>query len=709
MATLESTISEAYASHDEVYGYERAETWAEGFEFPANTGEQDLADLAACDYDIKVLLKKRQDALRPDRLNHQRVDAWDQSDPDIARLRSLADSIDVPLDPSFIPCMEPPPMAKGYRAAPHALNKIWYQLQQAGFLLIVPTDALSRGPAGHAESGWASQTPCNLALKHLKPQGRQTSNYRFTNKRGGQINTPYVKSAVKDHYGDIYLPTLKEIILMILAEADDNGGFDHLSLYKMDLLGAFNLLFFDPDKAAVFTHQLTDGLSVVTLVGNFGWCGTPFAFNVCSRAIIRRCRQLLADIPRPTGRSTMYMDDVLGIAREHLIPQCLQLTTQAVTELLGPEEKTVAAKKTEHGRVLDAIGWCLNLDTQLVSLARHNYLKTLHGFLILKEGSHIVLEHLEKLASWSSRYSLVCRFMRPFSRFLYHATVGRNPSARIHLTGDLWMVITMWRMFLAMMSIQPAGYTRTFASFRPAPCSIFANVDASLTGIGAILSRCSSMGQTPATSVSSPFSESASPSPIILGNQQPSEPRIVSAEDHLAVLGYNVPYATCGDSRYQNSMEFNCDVTVMGLLVSLGYRDISVMLEGDSTTSLAWCILEKFKGSNSFAASVAYIILSKASGIDFTNSIHITGDQMKSRSDPLSRGVSPESLGYHPTIIRKLINNPALQSLINLMDPTRVIDLTADIGPTWTEAERISGTLMSHTGGWQELTSASTH
>jgi hypothetical protein len=694
---LEDTIREAYSTVDEIYGLEQAEVWAEGFEFPPDTCNKDLADFVACGYDIRLLLKTRQDALRPDRINHDRIDAWDQTDPDLARLRGLADHIEVPLDPHFVPCMASPPFAKGYRAAPHAMNKIWYNLQQAGFLLLLPTKALSQGDRGPSESGWASQSPCNLAPKYKKRQGRQTSNYRYTNKLGGQINTPFVKEAVKELYGEIYLPTLSEIILMILAEADVQGGFEHLSLFKMDLLGAFNLLFFDPAKAAVFTHQLTNDLSVVTLVGNFGWCGTPFAFNVCSRAILRRCRQYMARLPSPIGRVTMYVDDVIGVCHVTLVPECIECTTQAITELVGPEAKTVAKDKTEHGRVLDAIGWRLDLDLQLVSLARHNYLKTLYGFLILNEGSHVALEFLEKLASWSSRYSLVCRFMRPFSRFLYHSTVGRRTSVRILLTGNLWVVITMWRMFLAMMAIDPKGYTRTFASFRPAPCSVFANVDASLTGIGAIISRCSSVVQS-----GSPLSSVLQDPDSLLAFEPPNAPRSILDEDLIAVFGHRVPYLTRSDSQYQNSMEFICAVMVLGLLVSLGHRDISVMLEGDSTTSLAWCVLEKFRGSNSLAASVAYIILSKASGIVFTEAIHISGDQMKTRSDPLSRGMTPESCGYSPRVVKTLANNPTLELLLLVMDPTRVLDLSSDLGTVWTEMEHISTILMSYTGGWQE-------
>ena len=77
---------------------------------------------------------------------------------------------------------------------------------------------------------------------------------------------------------------------------------------------------------------------------------------------------------------------------------------------------------------------------------------------------------------------------------------------------------------------------------------------------------------------------------------------------------------------------------------------------------------------------------------------------MKYRSDPLSRGKTPESLGYSPMVIKNLGNNPTLELLLLAMDPTRVLDLSSDLDILWTGLEQLSTTLMSHTGGWQEHT-----
>ena len=119
---------------------------------------------------------------------------------------------------------------------------------------------------------------------------------------------------------------------------------------------------------------------------------------------------------------------------------------EVIHSSLGPF--AVAEDKTLTGRALDFIGWNINLDTRMLGIARHNFLKTFWGFARLSEGQYIRVRHIQKLASWSSRYALVSRYMKPFSHVLHKATAGfHDIDTLIKLPTEVWAVVGLWRMF----------------------------------------------------------------------------------------------------------------------------------------------------------------------------------------------------------------------------------------------------------------------
>jgi hypothetical protein len=171
-------------------------------------------------------------------------------------------------------------------------------------------------------------------------------------------------------------------------------------------------------------------------------------------------------------------------------------------------------------------------------------------------------------------------------------------------------------------------------------------------------------------------------------------------KDLLVAMGHITPYQLEEKSKYQNSMEFIAVVTVIALLVSMGYRDISIVLEGDNTTALDWANTQNFAGMFSTASSLAYITLCQSSGIVVESIKHIAGTLMDHRSDKLSRGKDPASFGYPEAKIRRLANNPALMELVALMDPTRPHDIAHELDELWRKVRDITAVLMQEGGGW---------
>jgi hypothetical protein len=172
-------------------------------------------------------------------------------------------------------------------------------------------------------------------------------------------------------------------------------------------------------------------------------------------------------------------------------------------------------------------------------------------------------------------------------------------------------------------------------------------------------------------------------------------------EDMLVAMGHRTPYLLEGKSKYQNSMEFIAVVSVIALLVSLGYRNISIVLEGDNTTALDWAETQNFAGTFSTASSLAYITLCQTSGIVVESVKHIAGTLMDHRSDKLSRGRDPAEFGYPEDKIRRLGDNPALLELVAIMDPTRPQDIAGELDSLWRRVRDLTAVLMQKGGGWR--------
>ena len=107
------------------------------------------------------------------------------------------------------------------------------------------------------------------------------------------MNGPEIKGKCKGLHGTIWHTDIWLLIIMIMSFfsraklKDPEVKWEDLWLWKMDLrAAAFTLLSVAPKNTPLFTMNLTDGLVIQVLCGLFGWTGTPFAFQVVTRAIL---------------------------------------------------------------------------------------------------------------------------------------------------------------------------------------------------------------------------------------------------------------------------------------------------------------------------------------------------------------------------------------------------------------------------------------
>ena len=510
-------------------------------------------------------------------------------------------------------------------------------------------------------------SPPGWATKRGKPQGRPTCDFSRKNSHGFALNTDGVKETVKAYYGAINPVQIDELMLMVISQANrPDVGWSKLCLWKMDLSGAFNLLYFRPEDTGLLAMEMSGALTMISLVGSFGHQSTAFAFEVVSRVLVKAIRAGIK------GGACIYTDDVMGCCAGEEVDFDTTFAGTCARDLLGPT--AVAVKKWERGRTIDFIGWNVDLEVGRLGIARHNFLKALYGFCSARIKRVVSVRELMRLGSFASRYCMVCRYMRPFSGFIYARTVGRSSlDSIINLDNaaetDCDCVIGMWVVFLLLMEFVPTRFKRSILSFLSTPTSLRVTLDASLTGIGIIISRIVRTGG------------------LILGY------------DVIAVFGYNTPFELKGDASNQNTMEFIAEVCGMAMIISLGIRGVGVEIQGDSTTALSWVQSEKFKIGRSTAAALFYVQMQSRSENPIEEVSYIASAE--NPADDLSRGVPPTERGFHPSVIRDLGRNSTLVAMIQSWNPLVSPPLQACIGSNWQANERWIDALMKAGGGWQ--------
>ena len=355
-----------------------------------------------------------------------------------------------------------------------------------------------------------------------------------------------------------------------------------------------------------------------------------------------------------------YVDDFMGVCLKNNLTFDMTKAKEITERLL--EKFSISDKKTKVGPVLDWIGWKVDLEKHTVSIADHNLYKTLYGFFKLEKYQQISICEVQRLASWASRYSLVCRYMKPLTHFLYQAIQGRTQvQSLISIDGSLWMVIQLWQIFLTMSKLRPERYAKTILSFQiPVQPSLWLSYDASLEGLGYIIRNCN---------------------PLITENHFTG---VVSA------VSLDTPYELDGDSGFQNTMEFIAIFMGMYQIRRLGYVNTSVQLVGDNTSSLHWCDHERFRGGKSNGAAIAYITQVMGCGNEVIGTDYLEGVK-NIHCDQLSRGTRPRALGYPSTVCHPVFRDSKVRSLLGLINPT-VEHLESDsIKLLWTSLHKIFG------------------
>ena len=338
----------------------------------------------------------------------------------------------------------------------------------------------------------------------------------------------------------------------------------------------------------------------------------------------------------------MYVDDVFGVTLRKHLEHDMAVSRKALTDLLGDD--AVSDPKSAWGRILDIIGWRIDLNGMHVTISRKNLLNAFYAFYSVDLESKSSLRTLQRLASLGCRYSLVCPAMRPFSTALYQHTAGcTDKNVQFSLSPAAKLSVIMWRAMFFLMSQHETRYARSLQSFRPAPTRICLRTDASLSGAGGYLF----------------YRDKSNGAETVTG----------SYATDLIPLGFGV------DSSYQNAAEFIGIVMGLVALRKMGLRDIDICISGDSMSALKWANDNTFKSATVSNASVVFTLVCLAFGFHVCEAEHVSGvdnwkaDRLSRLAEGASLEATLEQIGFRGVPVIQLADCPHSGTLLAACKP----------------------------------------
>jgi hypothetical protein len=238
--------------------------------------------------------------------------------------------------------------------------------------------------------------------------------------------------------------------------------------------------------------------------------------------------------------------------------------------------------------------------------------------------------------------------MKPFVYSFYRNKGAFDiPTQHIERSNEVSLDIMLWRAFLCLTHLKPLQFARSIESFRCQDARLVLETDACLSGFGLVLSGLAMLeeGTTP------------------------------------IYCSYMRDYNIGVDSSYQNSMEFIGIVLGVAVAVRYGYRNISLIIKGDSMSALCWAEKGMLRSMHIRRASTMLVMLTVTFGIEIVDSVHIPGiDNII--CDRLSRGEDPTKLGWGGRVCVGE-NDEWLMSAMSMCDPKLLLESEEDFTIFW--------------------------
>ena len=140
---------------------------------------------------------------------------------------------------------------------------------------------------------------------------------------------------------------------------------------------------------------------------------------------------------------------------------------------------------TESDRSMDVIGHTFNLERRVVTLSRRNFFETMYSFFAADSAGPVTVGTMGTLAALASRYSVIRREMRPFSKVLRDGVGGvTNRHAVLRLREGAVRSVDRWRAMPCTLALDETRFARPVSTFVPKASMSVVQFDVSLEGAG---------------------------------------------------------------------------------------------------------------------------------------------------------------------------------------------------------------------------------
>lgn len=635
---IRTALEEAHKAADGHYTLKHAEQWNTDFEFPQSAIDADTKLWIECSNDLTVMCKVKQAKLAHNRISVQRV---------LQAFGTLGNKYPTMLHSDFMILMDfaangitpliaedfqpqstnKPPLRARYLTLKHTVNFLLYKQHTEGTVLLLKTPDSDKIKDIH-------YSPQHQADSKGKQEGRVIGDLsgqhdvRYTPLNGTASSKPALRHLIESTWGEIKHPTVDQLVLMVLTAADIHG-WNNLTLWKKDLKGAFNLLNYNPAYCRLFTFLLSDDIAMIHLAGLFGWIGMPHAFQVLTRSLQAMCSHIIR------GLCLWYVDDLMAVSPLSVYQYDSDIVDINVQQLLG--QGSIAKNKSFQARQLEFLGWIFDLDTKTITLCARNLHKLIHALFSFTVQEKVSIAHIQRIASLTSRSSMLNPHMRSYTHELHTITSGyTQPHIRIRLSLTAQSDIMMWRSFVMTLVAEPTKLSRTMESFRfQAPDYCF-KYDASLERIA-------------------------------VGVFQ------MQSNELLTFGAVDLPFPVNNEARRQNTMEFIAIVFGLLLCWRMGWSQFHYDLHGDSISSLAWAKSSRVNSIIARRSNIVFTTLSMHLDSHVATTLHVPGTQ-NIVFDGLSRNKSPEDVGLDRSKMYSADKDAAIIKFLQLCDPDESID-----------------------------------
>ena len=606
---MKGVVERAYKAGERSLGEQDALDMAEGFTIPEASMMADLEMWRRAGGKLEEMRRLKLAPLAAGRMSHERIDKWVGDDnPEKKKLHKLAArGMNLNLEEGFSPngVRGGPAFSPTYKRMHTAVDKAFYEgFWEKGLAILLPKEEALKIKGLHlCRNSWA--------LKAETPGGRPITDPTLIEK-GMKIalNSVFSKLACDEEWGDIRHPSLDDLMGMIVEyflgqegvgnpDTGDPATWDDLLIWKMDFKGAFTLLNFSSEATRAMTVEMVGDKVMIFLCGIFGWTGTPACFQVVTRTV-------LLELSRPgvlKGKLSMFSDDLMGVCWAWDLKHDMDKARKFCWGLMG--EGSTKASKDVWGRKLDFIGYEIDLDEMSVGVTERNIYRAIYGFLEVDVERPVTVKLMQRLASWGSRYSKICRFLGPISRVLYREYKGKGFVKGWILSQGGKVAIRMFQALLVALGADIKGYGRNIWTFWAGGlCRVVVEFDASLSGIGLIW---------------------------YIVDTQGNETPVGVASQSLLRLGFGEM------SDYQNTAEYIGALLGLLGLALLGIPWKGVLLRGDSVSALQWVKKGRAKSELAMPAAFAHTRVMVKGQVEMKGQAHERGlDNW--RTDGMSRG-----------------------------------------------------------------------